>query len=81
MAQQTLAVLPLSHFHSLFSEEMLSRIDRTLAEAHLPFCDYIHPESTPGACDQFPCSQKAVVSTLSGDHAFCRKHVREVLCG
>jgi hypothetical protein len=86
MAQPSLAAHHSSDFHTVltesirqFREQVCAVVDRAMEpELADTFCSYEYPESFAGQCDGQPCSELATVSELSGDHAFCAKHFREV---
>ena len=81
MAQPSLAAHHSPDFHTVLDaclQRYVQQVCRVVEKYNLPGCAYEYPESTPGACDSQPCSEKGTVSELSGDHAFCAKHFREV---
>jgi hypothetical protein len=44
---------------------------------HTP-CSYEYPESSGGACDGFPCSEKATTFDWMEGLPYCAKHWREM---
>ena len=81
MAHETLALHHSPDFHTVLDkclQGLVEDVSRLVERHSLPACSYEYPESSAGACDGQPCAEKATVSELSGDHAYCAKHFRAV---
>lgn len=81
MASSRLAAHHSEDFHIVLNaclERYVQDVCRIYERAILPACAYEFPESTPGACDGQPCSEKGTVHDLTTDQAYCAKHFRAV---